>query len=201
MNANVSLLAAALALSAFASPAFAQSAAERVADEGTIGDKWMLADSTAPLAQAAYPAHLAARGDSVCVAVGYLIGKDGATSDFKLLKGWNSAKGEIEPDAGYWQAFADSGAEAIAQWKFKARPGVADPVPTRTVATIGFQGTDGTQPAAVRGHCKIAGLAGYMAKMESDRTRDDDINKHALDKAMQSQRRAEARVGAARNGN
>src|SRR3546814_3823658 len=76
---------------------------QRIANEGTIGDKWMLADGV-QLATAAYPASLAARGDNACIALGYLIGKDGTTSDFAVLKQWNSDAGEDAPVEGYWRS-------------------------------------------------------------------------------------------------
>ena len=180
--------------------ALSATAAERVADEGTIGDAWALAEG-ATLAQAAYPAHLAARGGSACIALGYLISPDGGTSDFQLLKAWNSESGEVEPVAGYWQAFADAGADAVGQWRFQPKPGVASAVPTRTVATIGFQGPAGGTPAEVRAHCRITGLGEYLAKLEHDRAEQGDMNRHALDRAMQAQRRAEARAAGSRNGN
>lgn len=173
---------------------------ERIADEGTIGDKWALADGV-PLAQAVYPPQMAARGNSACIALGYLIGKDGKTSDFQMIKAWNSEAGEDEPVEGYWQAFAGAGAEAVSQWQFKPRPEVTDAVPTRTVATLGFQGPKGGTPAEVRGHCKISGLEGYLAELARKPRDTTDMNRHALDKAMQAQRRAEARAGGRRNGN
>ena len=65
----------------------------RVANEGTIGDKWALADG-ATLATPAYPPAMAARGDDVCLALGYLINPDGSTSDFAVLRQWNSGTGD-----------------------------------------------------------------------------------------------------------
>lgn len=194
---RAAVLFAALAASGMA---LAQQAHERVADEGTIGDKWMLAEGV-PLAQAVYPPHMAARGNSACVALAYLIGKDGRTSDFQMIKAWNSEAGEDEPVDGYWQAFATAGAEAISQWQFRPRPEVTDAVPTRTVATLGFQGPKGGTPAEVRAHCRISGLEGYLAELARKPREVTDMNRHALDKAMQAQLRAEARAGGRRNGN
>ena len=132
---------------------------QRIANEGTIGDKWMLADG-AVLATAVYPASLAARGDNACIALGYLIGKDGTTSDFAVLKQWNSDAGENAPVEGYWQAFAQAGADAVSQWRFKARPAVDVVIPTYTVATLGFQGgKQDINPATLRGHCQIKDLS------------------------------------------
>jgi len=161
---------------------------QRVANEGTIGDKWMLADG-ATLATAAYPASLAARGDNACIALGYLIGKDGSTSDFAVLKQWNSESGEQEPVDGYWQAFAQAGADAVSQWRFKARPGVDVVIPTYTVATLGFQGgKQAIDGAALREHCQIKDLADQLARVKSKRFERGDTLKQDMEKNRMRQR-------------
>lgn len=151
-----------------------------VADEGRIGDRWMLADG-ATLATPAYPAHLAGRGDDVCIAIGYRILADGTTSDFAVLKQWSSAGSGQQDD--YWQPFAEAGAEALAQWRFRERPGVAAR-PTYTVATMVFSGTPGNG-AAARDHCRIEDLAALLQERTSDgymRSR----QRHDLDRAMRA---------------
>jgi hypothetical protein len=153
---------------------------QRIASEGTIGDKWMLADG-ATLATATYPPSLAARGGNACIALGYLIGKDGSTSDFAVLKQWNSESGEKEPVEGYWQAFAQAGADAVSQWRFKARPGVGVVIPTYTVATLGFQGKQDADPAAVRGHCQIKDLADQLERVKSKRFERGDTLKQDME--------------------
>lgn len=161
---------------------------QRVANEGTIGDKWMLADGAA-LATAAYPASLAARGGNACIALGYLIGKDGTTSDFAVLKQWNSESGEQEPVDGYWQAFAQAGADAVSQWRFKARPGVDVVIPTYTVATLGFQGgKQAIDGAVLREHCQIKDLADQLARVKSERFERGDTLKQDMEKNRMRQR-------------
>lgn len=159
---------------------------ERVANEGTIGDKWMLAEG-ATLASAQYPAHLADRGDNVCIALVYKIGKDGTTSNFSVLKQWNSETGEKEPVDGFYQAFAEAGADAVSQWKFKPRPGVGKPMPTRTVATLGFTGKTQIDGAELRSHCQVGDLS---AQLKARPNRNDFINKQ-IDQNRQSQRDSE----------
>jgi hypothetical protein len=149
---------------------------ERIANEGTIGDKWMLA-ADAPLATAQYPAHLASRGADVCVALAYLIDDNGDTSGFSVLRQWNSESGEEEPANGFWRAFAQAGAEAVSQWKFKPRPEVSNPTPTRTVATIGFSGGRDVNAAQLRGHCRIDDLAGEIARGQAMRGERSSIGK------------------------
>ncbi len=179
MRPIAALLAPCLLLSAIA---YAQ-VTERIANEGTIGDKWALAEG-ATLATAQYPAHLAARGDNVCIALVYKIGKDGTTSDFSVLKQWNSETGEKEPVDGFYQAFAEAGADAVSQWKFQPRSGVSNPVPTRTVATLGFTGKTQIDGAQLRSHCQVANLA---AQLKVRPNRNDFTNKQ-LEQGQQAQR-------------
>ena len=138
----------------------------RVANEGTIGDKWALADG-ATLATPAYPPAMAARGDDVCLALGYLINPDGSTSDFAVLRQWNSGTGDQEPQDGYWGAFAQSGADALSQWRFKPRPDAGAVRPTYTVATLAFTGANG-KGGDIRGHCRIDDLAATVQERKSD---------------------------------
>lgn len=165
---------------------------ERIANEGTIGDKWMLADN-APLAMAQYPAHMAPRGDDVCIALEYVIDKNGGTSGFSVLKQWNSESGEKEPVNGFWQAFAQAGADAVSQWKFKPRPGVSNPVQTRTVAILGFNGKRDIDAAQLRSHCRIDDLASEIAQAKAKRFERGDIMKQAQEQIRINQREREMR--------
>ncbi|WP_140909170.1 energy transducer TonB [Cognatiluteimonas lumbrici] len=133
-----------------------------VASEGRIGDRWMLAEG-ATLATPAYPAHLAGRGDDVCVALGYRILPDGSTTDFAVLKQWTSA-GEGQQDD-YWRAFAEAGADALSQWRFQPRPGVVARS-TYTVATLAFSAASG-QATNTRAHCEVGDLAAFLQQTSS----------------------------------
>ena len=156
-----------------------------IANEGKIGDKWMLADG-ATLATPQYPAHLAPRGDDACIALGYQINGDGSTSNFAVLQQWTSA-GEQEPVEGYWQAFAQAGADAISQWRFKPRPAVTAVRPTYTVATLSFNSGQ-ADAAALRAHCVLADLAARIQTLKSERYT-DSRERRDLERAN---RRAEA---------
>lgn len=159
---------------------------ERIANEGTIGDKWMVAEGTT-LATAQYPPHLAARGDNVCIALVYLIDRQGNTSDFSVLKQWNSETENKEPVDGFWKAFAEAGADAVLQWKFQPRPGVGSPTPTRTVATLGFTGTQQMDGAQLRSHCQVGDLA---AQLKAAPDRNDFVNRQILTGQQAAQQRA-----------
>ena len=152
------LPALALACAFAGSPALAADGIP-VVNEGSIRDRWMLREGV-PIAVPAYPAHLAKRGDEVCVAVGYLVNPDGTLTDYALLKAWTSADGNDEPEPGYWAAFADAAGQALAQWRFQPRPEVTRPQPVYTVGTFVF-GSKG-ETSAVRAHCRIPSLVAHL---------------------------------------
>lgn len=140
----------------------------RIVDEGGIRSDWALADGV-KLAVPGYPTAFAESGDSVCVALGYAIQPDGSTSDFAVLKSWSSsadAEGG-EPAPGYWDAFAQASASAVAQWKFKAREPEAASRRTYTVATVAFNGKPAMDSASLRGRCAIGDLAGFLQEQKA----------------------------------
>lgn len=155
-----------------------------VAPEGTLGSHWRL-PAGERLATAEYPPQLADRGADACVALGYRIGVDGATSDFEVLAQWNSEGGEQEPEAGFWRAFAQAGADAVSQWRFEPRPGAGVPRQTYTVATLAFTAAPSSDAGAVRAHCAIADLAARLHEVD-DAGRKALARKEALDEARRN---------------
>ena len=139
-----------------------------VVNEGGIKDRWMLAPGV-PLAVPQYPPQFARRHDTVCVAVGYLLNPDGKLTDFALLKGWTSAgNGSNEPEAHYWQAFAESAGAALSQWRLQPRPEVTRAVPVYTVATFVFGSGQAMQQ---RTHCAIPNLVARQRELKNSRDR------------------------------
>lgn len=153
----------------------------RIANEGGIRDRWMLADGV-KLVAPGYPADFTARGDNVCMAIGYAIRPDGTTSDFSVLKSWTSSTGEKEPVEGFWDAFAQAGAGALSQWKFKPRPEVTSPEAVYTVATMSFMGREATDAAGLRGHCGISDLASLVQKQKWDKYQKGNREKNELER-------------------
>lgn len=177
----------------------------RVVNEGGIRDAWMLADGV-KLAAPGYPAAFVERGDNVCMAIGYSIEPDGSTSNFALLKSWNSSAGEIEPVSGFWDGFTQAGAHALSQWKFKPRPEVTSPQPTYTVATMHFMGKEAMDPIALRGHCAIEDLSAFLQEQKSqqyingkDKYEQDRMNRQI--QQAQTKAAAAAAAGWSNNGN
>jgi len=168
----------------------------RIANEGGIRDAWTLAPGTT-LAAPGYPASFAARGDAVCLAMGYRIQPDGSTSDFTLLRAWNGATGEQEPEAGYWDAFSQAGAAALSQWKFSPKTEAGMPKPVDTVATLVFAGKGESNVTALRGRCQVADLADFLENAKLKRNRRGDMNQHELERSYSDQRRLEMRANQA----
>jgi hypothetical protein len=136
----------------------------KVVDEGKLAGQWTAADH-ASFDAPGYPAEFAGRGDDVCLAIGYRIGRDGRTSDFSVLREWNSAAGDVEPVPGYFDTFAQAGANAISVWRFAPRDGV--PVrDTYTVSTVAFTG--GGSAEDVRAHCKVDDLSALVQARQSE---------------------------------
>ena len=146
-----------LLFAAIAAIALPASAADKipVVNEPAIGDKWTLVPESvqAPV----YPAAFAAKQDKVCVTVGYVIGADGFTSDYALVKSWSSANTSSR-NTDYWGAFAQAATQALAQRQYAPKDG-AKPVFTST--TFAFGGDD----EATKGHCAIADLATRMVEL------------------------------------
>ena len=187
MSLNKSIVFAAMI--AFACGAHAQDKV-RAVNEGGIRDAWTLAPG-AKLTAPGYPAQFAAKGDNVCVAMGYRINPDGSTSDYALLKSWSSSTGEKEQTEGFWDAFSLASAAALQQWKFAPRPEVGSPDAVDTVATMTFMGKQAEDAAGLRAKCKINDLAAFLEQVKVDMAKRSDLNRHQIDKAYKEQTRSE----------
>ena len=152
-------------LAALAATTFQAAASDRIriADEGSIRDQWTLASGT-QLAAPAYPAEYAAEPEQVCVAIGYLLGADGHTSDFALLKSWSSGD-QSGANTRFWGAFAGAASQALAQWHFTPKEGVGTPSPVYTVATFVFGPPGAT---GVRERCAVGNLTNRLLELRYD---------------------------------
>ena len=153
-----------------------------IVDEGQLGASWSVAEG-ATIAAPGYPQQFADTGREVCMAFGYLVNPDGTTTDYKVLTQWNSLTGSNEPEFGFWDAFSQSAAQAVSQWKFQPREGVT-PEATYTVATLGWQSGAAGDPAAVRARCKVDDLATVL---RGDRR--TGLNDHLIDREYRAENR------------
>ena len=146
----------ALSLCCLALSAQAADKKPRIADEGSIGGEWKLAEGMKSLPVPGYPATMKDRGDNVCVAIGYSIDPTGKTGDFTLLRQWSSG---TDLPKGYYDPFAAAAAGALSQWAFAPRAEVDKPQRTITVATLTFFGKDKMDARQLASNCHIESLA------------------------------------------
>jgi hypothetical protein len=173
-QAGLSMVLGGLLL-ASAAAAQAGDDAVRIVDEGRLGETWKAAGEA--FAAPGYPAAYADSGDDVCLAIGYSVDEQGRTGDFSVLREWSSA-GE-DPGAEYWDAFAQAGAHAIAQWRFAPRDG-GMARPTYTVSRVAFAGSG--DPAAVREQCRVGDLAGLLQAEKSNYVMDRSLLKRDMER-------------------
>jgi hypothetical protein len=102
-----------------------------------------------------WPSGLAPAAGPACIHLGYRIAPDGRTSHFAVLRAW-SAAGDAAGDRHAIDAFAQSAAAAVAQWRFAPAARHAPPVYTGT--NIAFGVGPAAAGADVRGHCEVADL-------------------------------------------
>lgn len=155
-----SLLFAAVTVHAANSP-------KNIVDEGQLGKTHTLAAGT-QLAAPGYPAAYADSGDDVCIALGYTVKPDGTTGDFRFLQAWSSDRASAETSGRYLDTFASAAANAVSQWRFEPRDGMASG-PVSTVATLVFRGGRGATPD-LSDRCRVTDLAAHYNRLENGRT-------------------------------
>ena len=184
MDRHIAIAMVAIGLGLAANAAAAERDPNQViVDEGQLGATWMLAPG-AIIAAPGYPQTFAGSGREVCMAFGYLVQPDGTTSDFKVLSQWNSLTGSNEPEFGFWDAFSQSAAQAVSQWKFQPRPEVPAAQPTYTVSTLAWQAGAKGDPGSIRERCKIKNLAEVLRG-----NKPGGLNEHLIDREYRAENR------------
>lgn len=151
------LLGATLSMSVYAAEKI------QIVNEGGIGESWAL-PAGGRLAVPSYPGQYAEHQAEVCVAVGFLLNENGTASDFSLLKSWSASEPKRGADE-YWAAFAGAAAEALAQWQFVPKPGIATIKPIYTAVTFLFAPSE---PRELRKRCAIPQLAERIFELHQD---------------------------------
>jgi hypothetical protein len=145
-----------------------------IVSENQAGASWTLAPD-APRVVAGYPGAAVDKTQDVCVNIGYLIDKDGKTSQFTQLKGWSSARPDREPEQAALQPFVQSAAAAVSMWRFVPVDG--KPRSIYTSASFAFAGGKGAAGDEIRGRCRIADLAGFVARVQAKLARRGDLSR------------------------
>ena len=146
----------------------------KVLPEGGLASDWIVKPGT-DLGAPGFPREFAGRGEDVCIAMGYRVQADGTTSDFVLLRGWNSSRHEIEPVAHYWDTFGRASVGAIQKWRFEPRPDSqpTPQAPVDTVAIMTFHEGASKPTVDLRSRCAVPDLVArmqYVRRIETDGT-------------------------------
>ena len=151
-----------------------------IVSEGGTAKDWQPAPGEVP-ATPGYPGIIADKSDEVCVSVGYMLNKDGSTSDFALLKSW-SAKHSGDELSKYVDPFARNALAAVQRWRFVPAPDNRKPHSAYTAATFAFSTNANADQAALRVRCQIENLPAFVAKAQADAYRRGDLKKGEMDR-------------------
>ena len=113
---------------------------------------------------AGYPSTAANPRSDACVTIGYLISKDGSTSNFTELKSWNSAYPGREPKPAESQPYVQIAAAVVSRTKYVSVQPKARPV--YTASTFVFNGSKSGGDDGIRAHCRIEDLPKFVAQMK-----------------------------------
>lgn len=139
-----------------------------IVSESKSGEVWVQAPGTARVV-AGYPTTVADKTQDVCVTIGYLIKKDGSTSDFSHLKAWSSRSPVGEPKPELVQPFVQSAAAAVSMWRLAPREG--KPKSIYTSATFAFDGSKAVDAGKIAAYCRIDDLPWFVAQAKKDNRR------------------------------
>jgi hypothetical protein len=138
----------------------------RIVDEGETARDWAPVGGK-PLPPPGYPEGVAGNPDA-CVAVGYLINRDGTTSDLSVLQVWSSQGDKVSADDASVKLLVQTAEAYVLRWKFEATPKAAANRVAYTSASIPFPGTGATDPEQLRSHCRITNLREFIAKARNE---------------------------------
>lgn len=171
--------------------AAAQEIDYRVANEGRIASWWRLAEGV-EVAGPGYPEKsLPARPD-VCLALGYVIQRDGTVADPVVVKRWSSASAL---DDAAWEDFGRSAVGELRRWRFvPAQDVVARP--TFTVATFYFSGGE-ADAADLKQQCHIDDVHDALLSARQAAYDRGSLNREWLDRAYRETLRREIRANQA----
>jgi hypothetical protein len=153
-----------------------------IIDEGGAAAFWSPAPG--PKVMPGYPSTATDQGEDVCVSIGYLLNRDGSTSDFSLLKSWGANTPDSVKGRGKLTPFAQLGMAAVQRWKFvPAGGGSAEIKPVYTAASFAFSNNAAADKAQIRQHCVISDLSAFITKAQEEAYKRGDLNKGRMDRA------------------
>ena len=138
-----------------------------IVSEPQLGEHWQPGPE-ANRYVAGYPEAATDKSLDVCVAMGYLIGEDGATSDFVALKTWSSASPDRVPEARAVESYVQTAALVVSMWRYL--PAGKKPRPVYTATTFAFAGNKALPVAQeqLRDRCRIGDLQAFVADKRNE---------------------------------
>lgn len=165
-------------------PAVGALAAERmtVVNERAAAKDWV-PDPAQSRMLPGYPSTFADRSEDACVSIGYLLNRDGSTSDFTMLKSWGAKTPENSRDRAHLDPLAQAAVAAVQAWRFVPAPGNRARIrPIYTAATFSFTSNGPADREALKSHCSIADLPSFVAKAQAMAYRRGNLQKGRLER-------------------
>lgn len=169
----------------------AQEIEYRVLNEGRITPWWRLADGV-DVVGPGYPEKSLSTRPDVCLALGYVIQRDGTVADPFVVKRWSSA---AALDNAAWEDFGRSAVGELQRWRFVPVEG-AVARPTFTVATFFFSGGE-TTAVDLREQCRIDDVHDALVNARQAAYDRGSLNREWLDRAYRETLRREIRANQA----
>ncbi len=173
MNAKLAMASALLCCATLASAA---DRPVRIVNEGMADKDW------APASPLMSPPTPAGERREVCVSIGYRINRDGSTSDLLLLR--VQVNGAAPKEGDNVDAYAQSAAAAVSQWKFAAKPDASSNRVVYTAASFGFPAANPGDAEAARKPCAISDLKDFIAKVQADKYKRGNMTKADIDRSQ-----------------
>ena len=154
---------------AVATGAFLAAAAALASGRITIVSEHEAAQSWTPAPGprivAGYPKSAADPGQDVCVTIGYLIDKEGKTSNFVAMKSWSSAADKGKAAEAALEPYVQSAAATVSLWKFAPVGKVRQ---IYTSSSFAFAGSKALAEEEIRTRCRIEDLPAFVAAAHRD---------------------------------
>ena len=140
---------------------------------------------------AGYPDAVADKSRDVCVSIGYLIKPDGSTANFTEMKSWDGAAADGALGQAEAAPYVQVAALVVSRWRFVP---IGKPHSIYTSASFAFDGSNPLGEAAIRDHCRIDDLPGFVARAKTRADSRGDLNR-AREERARAQREAVAPTG------
>jgi hypothetical protein len=130
-----------------------------------------------------YPSTFADKSEDACVSIGYLLNRDGSTSDYTMLKSWGAKTPDNSRNRNHLDALAQAAVATVQSWHFVPAPGNRAKIqPIYTAATFSFTSNASADRESLNSHCRIADLPSFVAKAQAMAYRRGNLQKGRLER-------------------